>query len=82
MNTTLMKDYVFKVINKYVFVKKVYFDYTNERVYFDLLVYSQEYRSDIECLLDYMDSARFNEVAEQTIKEYLNQRGIFNYEEY
>ena len=82
MNTTLMKDYVFKVINKYVFVKKVYFDYTNERVYFDLLVYSQEYRSDIEYLLDYMEPARFNEVVEQTIKNYLNQRGIFNYEEY
>ena len=82
MNTTLMKDYVFKVINKYVFVKKVYFDYTNERVYFDLLVYSQEYRSDIKYLLDYMEPARFNEVVEQTIKNYLNQRGIFNYEEY
>ena len=81
MNTTLMKDYVFKIIDKYVFVKRVYFDYTNERVYFDLLVYSQEYRADIEYLLDYMDPSRFDKVADKTIKEYLKQRGV-NYEEY
>ena len=76
MNTTLMKDYVFKIIDKYVFVKKVYFDYTNERVYFNLLVYLLEHRADIEYLLDYMDAARFNEVVEQTIKNYLKQRGV------
>ena len=81
MNTTLMKDYVFKIIDKYVFVKRVYFDYTNERVYFDLLVYSQEYRADIEYLLDYMDPSRFVKVADKTIKEYLKQRGV-HYEEY
>ena len=75
MNTTLMKDYVFKVINKYVFVKKVYFNYTNERIYCDLLVYSQDYRSDIEYLFEHIEATRFNKVAEQTIKNYLNKRG-------
>ena len=81
MKTTLMKDYVFKIVNEYVFVKKVYFDYTNERVYFDLLVYSQEYRSDIEYLLDYVETSRFNEIVDKTIKNYLNQRGV-KYEKY
>ena len=81
MNTTLMKEYTFKEINKYVFVKRVHFDYTSERVYFDLLVYSQKYGTDIEYLLECVDAAGFNEVAEQTIKDYLNQRGV-NYEKY
>ena len=71
MNTTLLKDCVFKTVDKYVFVKKVYFDFTNERAYCDLLVYSQEYRSDIECLLEYVEPASFNEIAEQQIKEFL-----------
>ena len=81
MKTTLMKDYVFKIVNEYVFVKKVYFDYTNEKVYFDLLVYSQKYRSDIEYLLDYVETSRFNEIVDKTIKNYLNQRGV-KYEKY
>ena len=82
MNTTLMKDYAFKVINKYVFVKRVYFNYTDERVYLDLLVYSQKHRSDIDYLLECVDAVKFNKIVDKTIREYLKQKGIFNYEEY
>ena len=75
----MLKDYVFKVINKYVFVKKVYFNYDNERIYYDLLVYSQVYRSDIEYLAEHIDASKFDKVAEQTIKNYLKKMGV-NYE--
>ena len=79
MKTTLMKEYTYKIVDKYVFIKQVYFDYTNEKVYFNLLVYTKEYQSDMDYLLDYMDPIRFNEVAEQTIKNFLSKRKIFNY---
>ena len=79
MNTTLMKEYTYKIVDEYVFIKKVYFDYTNERVYINLLVYTKAHQSDMEYLLDYMNPTRFNEVAEQTIKNFLNKRNIFNY---
>ena len=79
MNTTLMKEYTYKIVDEYVFIKKVYFDYTNERVYINLLVYTKAYQSDMEYVLDYMNPTRFNEVAEQAIKNFLNKRNIFNY---
>ena len=66
MNTTLMKDYAFKVINKYVFVK---------RVYLDLLVYSQKYGTDIDYLLECVDAVKFNKIVDKTIREYLKQKG-------
>ena len=81
MNKVLMKDYVFKIIDEYVFVKKVYFEYTNEKVYFDVLVYSQKYRSNIECLAENVDAINFNKTVKQTIKSYLKQKGV-NYEKY
>ena len=81
MKKTLMRDYAFKVVNEYVFVKKVYFDYANEKVYFDLLVYSQKYRSDIKYLLDYVETSKFNKIVDKTIKNYLNQKGV-KYEKY
>ena len=81
MNKTLMKDYVFKVIEEYCFVKRVYFNYKDERVYFDLLVYSQKYRENIEYLLESIETTDFNKAVEKTIKDYLNQKGI-NYEKY
>ena len=80
MNKTLMKDYVFKIINKYYFVKRVYFNYTNEKVYLDLLVYSQKYGADMDYLLECVEATRFNEVVDKTIKDYLKQKGV-NYEE-
>ena len=73
---TMLKDYVFKMVDKYVFVKKVYFNYVDERIYYDLLVYSQVYRSDIEYLAEHIDASRFDEVAEQTIKNYLKKVGV------
>ena len=79
MDVTLMKEYAFKIIDKYVFIKRVYFDYANERVYMDLLVYTKEYQSDMDYLLDYIEPAKFNKVAEQTIKSFLEKKGIYEY---
>ena len=71
-----MKEYPYKIVDKYVFIKRVYFDNTYERVYFNLLVYTKEYQSDMDYILDYMDPIRFNEIAEQTIKNFLNKKGV------
>ena len=65
-----MKEYPYKDVDKYYFVKKVYFDYASERVYFDLLVYSEKYQSDIDYLLEDVESTNFDELAEKAIKDF------------
>ena len=79
MDIVLMKEYVYKDVDKYYFVKKVYFDYANERVLFDMLVYSETYQTDIDYLFHYIETSNFDELAEKTIKEFLKEHGI-NYE--
>ena len=81
MNTVLMKEYPLTEVDKYYFVKRVYFDYASERVYFDLLVYSQKYQGDIEYLLECVEAASFDKVVDKAIKDFLKQKGV-NYEKY
>ena len=81
MNTILMKEYAFKDVDKFYFVKKVYFNFTDEKVYCDLLVYTQKYGADMDYLLDCVEASKFDEVVEKTIENYLNQKGV-SYEKY
>ena len=76
MNTILMKEYAFKDVGKFYFVKRVHFNFTDEKVYCDLLVYTQEYGMDMDYLLDCVEITKFNEVVEKTIENYLNQKGV------
>ena len=79
MDIVLMKDYSYKDVDKYYFVKKVYFDYVSERVLFDLWVYSDKYQTDMDYLFHYVETSNFDELAEKTIKSFLKEKGI-NYE--
>ena len=79
MKVALLEEYTYKIVDKYIFIKRVYFDFINERTYINLLVYTKKYQSDLEYMLEYIEPARFNEVAEQIIKDFLNEKGVFNY---
>ena len=79
MDIVLMKEYSYKDVDKYYFVKKVYFDYVSERVLFDLWVYSDKYQTDMDYLFHYVETSNFDELAEKTIKSFLKEKGI-NYE--
>ena len=81
MNKILMKEYAFKDVDKFYFVKKVYFNFTDEKVYCELLVYTQEYGMDMDYLLDCVEITKFNEVVEKTIENFLKQKGV-SYEKY
>ena len=81
MNTMLMKEYAFKDVDKYYFVKKVHFNFTDEKVYCDLLVYTQKYGVDMDYLLESIEITKFNEIIEKTIKNFLKQKGV-NYEKH
>ena len=79
MNIVLMKEYSYKDVDKYYFVKKVHFDYASERVLFDLLVYSDKYQTDLDYLFHYVETSNFDEFAEKAIKGFLKEKGV-NYE--
>lgn len=72
MKTILVERKTYKIVGDFVFLKKIYYDCKNERLFYELSVCDFNKSHSERTLLDYMDSNRFNETVDKTINDYLD----------